>query len=156
MTLNSQIEFEKKMDMSNVETYKKFKKRITNAKNKTISFIKDEISKGKIIHGYAASTKGNTTLQYYNLDKNMLSVISDRNPDKWKKLTAGTNITIISEKESRDLKPDYYFILAWHFLDEFVKREAEFFENGGKFILSMPDFMIIDKNKSKLLRSKSD
>ena len=45
----------------------------------------------------------------------MLSVISDRNPDKWKKLTAGTNITIISEKESRDLKPDYYFILAWHF-----------------------------------------
>ena len=30
--------------------------------------MKEEKQKGKVIHGYAASTKGNTTLQYYKLN----------------------------------------------------------------------------------------
>ena len=99
----------------------------------------------KKIHVYGASTKGNTILQYYGLDDNLIDAIADRNPDKWSRKTIGTNLKIISEEESRSLNPDYYFILPWHFLEEFRQREKEFFKNGGKFIVPLPDFKIIDK-----------
>ena len=69
---------------------------------------------------------------------------ADRNPKKFGLYTAGTNIPIISEVESRLKNPDYYFILAWHFLSEFQEREKLFLENGGKFIVSMPEFRIIE------------
>ena len=92
----------------------------------------------KKIHVYGASTKGNTILQYYGLDDNLIDAIADRNPDKWSRKTIGTNLKIISEEESRSLNPDYYFILPWHFLEEFRQREKEFFKNGGKFITHVP------------------
>jgi NDP-4-keto-2,6-dideoxyhexose 3-C-methyltransferase len=50
----------------------------------------------------------------------------------------GTNIPIISEDESRKQKPDYYLLLPWHFIDEFKKRERDFLNRGGKFLVPMP------------------
>ena len=144
--LKFQKNLESKIDLTNINTYKLLKERIISSKNKTINFLKTERKKGKKIHGYAASTKGNTTLQFYEIDTSMISAISDRNPDKWGKITAGSFIPVISEEESRN---NNYFILAWHFLEEFLKREKKFFESGGKFIVSMPNFKIIDGAQSK-------
>ena len=98
----------------------------------------------KKIHVYGASTKGNTILQYYGLDNTLIETIADRNPDKWSRRTIGTNLKIISEEESRSLNPDYYLILPWHFLEEFRQREKEFLKNGGKFIVPLPNFKIIE------------
>ena len=50
---------------------------------------------------------------------------ADRNPDKWGSRRSRTDIPIISEEESRAMKPDYYLVLPWHFLDEFLERERE-------------------------------
>jgi hypothetical protein len=101
------------------------------------------VAKGKRVHGYAASTKGNTTLQFYGLTPALIEAIADRNPNKYGKFTSGTLIPVISEEESRAQKPDYYFILAWHFLPEFMNREVEYLKQGGKFIVPMPEFKII-------------
>ena len=72
-------------------------------------------------------------------------LIADRNPDKWSRKTIGTNLKIISEEESRLSKPNYFLILPWHFLDEFRTREKEFLNSGGKFIVPLPDFKIIEE-----------
>jgi len=135
---------EKKQGLESLQTYKEFENRIIKEKNKTLDFLKQEISNGKKIHGYAASTKGNTTLQFYEISTKLIEVIADRNSDKHGKYTIGSEIPIISEDESRKRQPDYYFVLAWHFLPEFQEREKLFLENGGKFIVSMPEFRIID------------
>ena len=45
-----------------------------------------------------ASTKGNTLLQYYNLDSSIIDFAVERSPEKWGKYTIGTGIKIISEK----------------------------------------------------------
>lgn len=133
------------LGLNDKKAYEEFVKRIEDSKDKAVSFIKKEVANGKKIHGYAASTKGNTTLQYYELTPELLEAIADRNSIKWGKVTVGTKIPVISEEESRKQKPDYYFILAWHFLPEFLEREREFFENGGKFIVPMPEFKLISK-----------
>lgn len=131
------------LGLDDQQTYDAFVERILDAKQKVMSFIKQEVGKGKKVHGYAASTKGNTTLQFYELTPDLVNVIADRNPVKWGKCTAGTLIPVISEEDSRSQKPDYYFILAWHFLPEFINRESEFLSNGGKFIIPMPEFSVI-------------
>jgi len=78
----------------------------------------------------------------------LIEVIADRNPLKSGKYTVSTSIPVISEEDSRAKNPDYYFVLAWHFLPEFIAREHEFLERGGKFIVSMPEFRVIGNGKN--------
>ena len=48
------------------------------------------------------------------------------------------------EEESRALRPDYYLVLPWHFLDEFLERERAFFARGGRFIVPLPEVRLLD------------
>jgi hypothetical protein len=57
----------------------------------------------------------------------------------------GTLIPIISEEQARREKPDYFLILPWHFLREFIQREKDYLRRGGKFIVPLPQFKIITK-----------
>ncbi len=141
--VDQQISYEKSIKLTSHKTFVNFKKRINSNKNQILSFIKNERGKGKIFHGYAASTKGNTTLQYYDLNSSQIDFIAERNPEKYGKKTISSSIKIISENESRKIKPDYYFVLAWHFIEEFIKREKKFLESGGKMIVPMPEFKVI-------------
>jgi len=133
-------------DISNPQNWNVFFENIQNLKEQTVSFIKSEKSKGKIIGGYGASTKGNTLLQLFNLDHTLIDFIAERSPYKFGLKTIGTEIPIISEEEMRKIKPDYLLVLPWHFINEFIERESEFLENGGKFIVPCPKFEIIEKS----------
>ena len=121
---------------------KAFVNRVVKNKKKTVAFIKKMVAKGKRIYGYGASTKGNFLLQDYKMTPNLILGIADKNPDKWGKYTAGTNIPIVSEDTAR-AKADYFWILPWGFTDYFIEREKEWRQKGGKFIVSTPSFKII-------------
>jgi ubiquinone/menaquinone biosynthesis C-methylase UbiE len=137
------LAWEKKCNLTNKKTWKRFYKQIKHLKKQTVEFIKQEKAKGKIICGYGASTKGNTLLQYFGLDNRLITAIAERSPYKYGYRTIGTNIPIISEEEMRKLKPDYLLVLPWHFISEFVLREQNFLQKGGKFIVPCPNFEII-------------
>ena len=122
---------------------KKFVKRANRNKQITMNFIKKQIKKEKKIFLYGASTKGNTILQYYKLNNKIIPFAAERSPEKWKKYTVGTGIKIISEKEARKLKPDYFFVTPWGFIKEFIKREHSWLKKGGKFIVPFPKFKLI-------------
>lgn len=134
---------EKRLKLDKIATYKIFKKRIDVIKQKLNLIINKIIRSKKIIHGYAASTKGNILLQYFNLDKKKIEFISDRNRNKIDLLTPGTGIKIISEENSRKLNPDFYLVLAWHFKKEILKRERTIRKKGTKFIFSLPRIEIL-------------
>lgn len=123
--------------------YKRFKLRILKLKTKLNSLISKLNKKGKIIHVYGASTKGNTILQFCKINHKMIKYASDRNLEKDGLKTLGSNLSIISEDKSRKMNPDYYLALPWHFKDEFIKREKSFLENGGKFIFPLPNIKIV-------------
>jgi hypothetical protein len=82
-------------------------------------------------------------LQYFGLDSTMLTSAAERNPVKWNKRMAGTNIPIISEDEARNAKPDYFLVLPWAFIKEFVAREKEYLLGGGRFIVPLPKFRVL-------------
>lgn len=98
---------------------------------------------GKSVYVYGASTKGNTILQFCDIDHNLVMKAADRNPDKWGRQTLGTEIPIISEEQARAENPDYFLVLPWHFFEVFKQREEAFLRRGGKFILPLPEVQII-------------
>jgi len=134
------------MQLDKIKPYEEFADRVNKIKKELVEFIEKENEKGKKVFVYGASTKGNTLLQFFNLDNKLIKGAAERNPEKFGKKTVGTLIPIISEEKARKEKPDYFLVLPWHFLNEFKEREKKYFEQGGKFILPLPKFKIIGKD----------
>jgi len=136
-------ESERQLGLDDIATYREFAHWVGRIREDVVGFIREQVGKGKKVYVYGASTKGNTLLQYFGLDRRLIAAAAERNPDKWGKMTVGTRIPIVSEKEARAARPDYFLVLPWHFIEEFKKREKEFLMAGGKFILPMPHFTLI-------------
>ena len=135
--------YEKEMALETDVPYVEFVSRCEAERKRLVDFVRKEVESGKKIYAYGASTKGNTLLQYYSLNNQLIGFIADRNPDKWGRRTIGTNLEIISEDEARSRNPDYFLVLPWHFIKEFQERETDFLKKGGKFIVPLPSFQVI-------------
>jgi len=138
-----QKEFDLELDVD--RPYAAFQKRIEKMKTELHDLLVKLKKKGKKIHVYGASTKGNTILQWCKIDNRLVDYAAERNPDKYGAHTLGTNIPIISEAESRTMNPDYYLVLPWHFRDEFLEREKEALEKGTGFIFPVPKVEVFKK-----------
>ncbi len=135
------VEFE--MALDSPQPYEAFRQGVERVREELATTCRRLSQEGETIHVYGASTKGNTILQYVGIDNSIISAAADRNPDKWGSETIGTRIPIISEEDSRAMRPGYYLVLPWHFLDEFREREHAFFNDGGKFIVPLPEVRIL-------------
>jgi hypothetical protein len=123
--------------------YDAFRERCLRLRDDLHRLIETQVAAGRRVHIYGASTKGNTILQFCELDHTLIEAAADRNPEKWGARTPVTNIPIISEDNSRDMRPDCFLALPWHFRDEFVRRETEFLARGGKFVFPLPVVSIL-------------
>ncbi len=138
-----QEEFDLELDTD--KPYRHFQDRINMHKDQLNTLLRKLKKEGKRIHLYGASTKGNTILQWCNIDNRIIEMAAERNEDKYGALTLGTDIPIVSEAESRAKNPDYYLVLPWHFKAEFLEREKETLARGIGFIFPLPEIEIIRK-----------
>jgi len=138
--------YEEKMGFDNIRAYDKFAKDIRKMKNDFMDFLNQEVKKGKKIFIYGASTRGLVVLQYFGVDKELIKAAVDKNPEKWGKYIVGTGIPIMSVEEYRKKKPDYLFVLPYHFIEEIKDQERNFLEKGGKMIVAIPKFRIMTKS----------
>jgi len=136
-----QQEFDLELDTD--KPYRNFQDHINIHREELSGLLRNLKREGKHIHIYGASTKGNTILQWCGIDNRVIDAAADRNPDKHGAFTLGTDIPIISEEESRKMKPDYYLVLPWHFKEEFLDREKETMRAGIKMIFPLPTVEII-------------
>jgi len=141
--MDSLLRMENEMRLDSLITWAEFNNRLQILKHDITTTLARLVQDGKTIMAYGASTKGNTLLQYFGLDNTLITAVAEKQECKVGLRTVGTDIPIISEREMRRLKPDYLLILPWHFIDEFVKREADYLNDGGKFIVPLPKLKII-------------
>jgi NDP-4-keto-2,6-dideoxyhexose 3-C-methyltransferase len=141
--INSLLEKEEKDGYASGRPILDLKARVNDIRSSVLAFLADARRRGKLVHGYGASTKGNTLLQLFGITPELLPAIADRNNEKFGCRTPGSGIPIISEDQSRALQPDYYFVLPWHFREAFLKRESEFIQRGGRFVFPLPKLDIV-------------
>ena len=134
---------EEDMKLDTPKPYRNFEEKVFLHRKNLLELIEALVNDGKKIIGYGASTKGNVLLQFCGLTRKHIPYIADVNEDKFGCFTPGTHIPIISEKEARAMKPDYFLVFPWHFKHSILEREREFIENGGKFIFPLPEIEIV-------------
>lgn len=138
------VEREERLRLDDKGTYVAFAERINLIRDQVRDFLQHEVISGKTIYIRGASTRGNTTLQYFGLDHNLIRKAADRNSDKWGKFIPGTRIPIISVEQAFAEKPDYFLVLPWHFLNELIEEARGYLSSGGKFIVPLPSFRVLD------------
>ncbi|HLD72432.1 MAG TPA: class I SAM-dependent methyltransferase [Candidatus Nanoarchaeia archaeon] len=131
-------------DYRNKQVYLDFFQHLEQNKKKCVDFIKQETARGKKVWVYGASTKGNVILQYYGLDHTLITAASERSPWKFERYTVGTGIPILTEEEARKAQPDYFLVLPYAFFKEMYARETEWRLKGGKWIVPLPEFRIVE------------
>jgi len=136
-------EYEKALKLDEVKIYNDFASRVKKNKRELYDLIVSLVSKNKTIYVYGASTRGNTLLQFYQLNNKLIKAAVERNREKWGKNISSLSIPIISEERARREKPDYMLVLPWFFKDEFLEREKNYLENGGHFIFPLPRIEVI-------------
>lgn len=141
--INWMLKQEGDMGLDTPKPYRDFEDRVFRHRKNLKELIEALVADEKKIIGYGASTKGNVLLQFCGLTTKHIPFIAEVNEDKYGSFTPGTNIPIISEKEAREMKPDYFLVLPWHFKTGILEREKEFMAQGGKFIFPLPEIEIV-------------
>ena len=141
--INWLLQQEDDMGLDTPKPYREFEEKVFKHRKNLLKLIESLVGDGKKIFGYGASTKGNVLLQFCGLTTAHIPYIAEVNEQKFGCYTPGTNIPIISEREAKAMKPDYLFVLPWHFKHNILEREKEFLMQGGKFIFPLPEIEII-------------
>jgi len=92
---------------------------------------------GRIV-GYGASAKGNVLMNYCDIGTEEIEYMVDTTPAKQGTLTPGTHVPVRSPDEFERDDPDYALLTAWNYKDVILKKERNFREKGGLFIIPVP------------------
>jgi hypothetical protein len=135
---------EAKLFSARPSIYSAFSKNVRKIGSQLNKFVSERVKDGRTVYVYGASTRGNTILQYCGLDHSIIKKATDANPEKWGRRTPGTEIPIVSKEEARRDRPDFFLVLPHHFLNEIMADERSYLESGGKFIVPLPQFRLVD------------
>jgi hypothetical protein len=125
-----------------LQAFEDFAKTIEKKKNVLREFLLSLKDSGKKIYAYGAPAKGNTLLNYFNIDYTLIEKSVEINEMKIGNFLPGSHIPIVRE-DSEDL-PDYYLLLSHNFEEEIIKRNRKLIEEKGvKFIIPFPDIKVI-------------
>lgn len=134
-----QIEKDKKY---NLECFIAWGKYIESKKNDLRLFLEDLKAQNKTIYAYGAPVKGNTLLNYMNIDNKIIDKVVEVNPLKIDKYTPGSHIPVI--KESLEDLPDYYLLLSHNFKEEIISKNKDILNKGVKFIIPFPHIEVVE------------
>ena len=137
------LEQEDRMGLSTPKPFRDFEERVFRHRDDLTRLVRSLVADGKTISGYGASTKGNVMLQFCGFTSKDVPFIAEVNEEKFGRVTPGSKIPIISEKEAAAMKPDYYLVLPWHFRGGIVQREKQYLANGGRMIFPFPEIEIV-------------
>lgn len=126
-----------------VDRYADWKINIDKNRDETMNFLRSEVEGGKKVYIMGASTKGNTIMQYYGLDSDVISGAAEIHPDKIDKYLVGSSIPIVHEDEAKE-KADYFLVFPFHFKELFVNRILkDWIKDGGKLVFCTPEFEVV-------------
>lgn len=135
---------EAEVGVQSVAGLKKFQTKLEAVKQQLRGLLSGLKNSGKTIAGFGAPTKSTTLMMHFGLGKEVVDFIVDDNPLKQGFYTPGTHVPIGPADWMYNRRPDYALILAWNFAEPIMKKHARYQEEGGRFILPMPDPKIVE------------
>jgi C-methyltransferase C-terminal domain len=137
------LEEEQKAGVGGREFYRDFGDKVRSLKKELVAFLDGLKASGSRIAAYGASAKGATLLNYCHVGQETIDFVADRSTVKQGLYTPGTHLLINSPEALLQERPDHVLLLTWNFADEILGQQAAFREQGGKFIIPVPEPVIV-------------
>jgi hypothetical protein len=123
--------------------YEGFDAKCRKIREDLLAFLKQAKADGKTVAGYGAAAKGNTLLNYCDIDTDLIDFVVDANPHKQNTLLPGSHIPVHAPDHLEVAKPDYVLILPWNLSTEIMKSMSHVSDWGGQFMVSIPKVEVI-------------
>jgi SAM-dependent methyltransferase len=144
--VHDMIRYEENRGFDKAATYSEYAERVAETRRQLLDMLIRLKNEGKTIIGYGASGRGTVIMNYCGIDGRYLDYVVDDAPAKHGFYTPGTHLPIKSWDYVKEAKfPDYVVLFAWAFTDEVIKKRQEYLEQGGKFIIPLPEVRVISK-----------
>ena len=141
--LSSLRQEEAALGMQHISYYASFSSRVAQLRDRLVNLLQEERGKGARIAAYGAAAKGATLLNYVELGRDVIEFVVDRNSHKVGKYMPGAKLPIRSVDSLMSERPDYVLILAWNFGAEIIRQNSDYSQQGGRFILPVPEPRIV-------------
>jgi SAM-dependent methyltransferase len=136
------LEVEAKRRFGELAVYREYGETIQARKAALARVVDDARAAGKRIAGYGASTTVTTLIWHFELNEK-LEFLLDDNPLKHGLYSPGCHIPVLPSDEIYVRRPDYVVILAWNFASPIIKRHRRFLDEGGRFVIPLPELSIV-------------
>ena len=123
--------------------YRAFASRVEALRDELLPMLRGLKSEGASIAAYGAAAKGATLINYIGIGTDLIDFVVDRNSHKHGRYMPGQHIPIFPPERLLEIQPDYTLVLAWNFKDEIIEQQSEYREKGGKFIIPVPEPIIL-------------
>lgn len=121
------------------EGWRRFGDRVRTQKRLLRAELESLRAAGKVAVGYGASGKGQSMIQFCELDTGLVKYVADKSTMKIGKLAPGSHIPIVSPEQMRADKPDVVLLFAWNFAREILEQEQELRQRGVQFLHPIPE-----------------
>ncbi len=135
--IGQMIKEEEEFGLFEESTYTEFMTELYEKRNKFMREIYRIKSEGYPIVGVGAAAKGNTFLNFYNLDSTVLDYVTDASEHKQGKYTPLTRIPIVGDEIFAKYDKVYALILSWN-ISDIIKENLKKINNKIEF-LSLPE-----------------
>ena len=110
---------------------------------KLVTMLRSLKVEGSTLVGVSAPAKGMTLLNYCNIGPDLLDFVTEKSTLKVGRYTPGMHVPILPDSALLDHQPDYALLLAWNFASEIIENLQAYSDNGGKFIIPIPEPHIV-------------
>lgn len=125
-----------------IATYRALAANVLDLRERLVALLEEYRAKGRSVWAYGAPAKGATLLNSFGIGPELVQKAVEKNALKIGLAIPGVRIPIEAEEGQR---PDAYLVLAWNFIDEFLKKERSWLAAGGELIVPIPKVQIFGK-----------